>query len=84
MLVWLFAETIDAAMKFVRDELGVRPTYLSPGGEAVEIPEIPGFRFYVLGPPRGEASLGDLGAWKFAFVWTSRGGGVAVSAACGE
>lgn len=56
-----FAETIDEAMKFVRDGLGAKPTYHKPGGRPVELPEIPGFRFYVLGPPRDEAALKELG-----------------------
>jgi glyoxylase-like metal-dependent hydrolase (beta-lactamase superfamily II) len=56
-----FAKTIDAAMDFVRDDLGVRPTYHRPGDPPVELPEIPGFRFYVLGPPRDRDMLGQLG-----------------------
>lgn len=56
-----FAKTVDKAMKFVRDGLGTRPTYLKPGGKPIVVPEIPGFRFYVLGPPRDEDDLADLG-----------------------
>lgn len=56
-----FAETIDKAMKFVRDDLGVRPTYHLPGADPLEVPEIPGFRFYTLGPPRSLDKLSDMG-----------------------
>src|SRR5687768_10097677 len=45
-----FAKTVDAAMDFVRDNLVDQPTFHEPG-DVVELPEIPGFRFYVLGPP---------------------------------
>jgi hypothetical protein len=56
-----FAKTIDAAMKFVRDQLGVRPTYHLPGAGPLEIQELPGFRFYILGPPHDRDKLGDTG-----------------------
>lgn len=56
-----FAETIDEAMNFIRDELKVRPKYHKPGQPPIELQEIPGFRFYVLGPPRNRDALADLG-----------------------
>ncbi len=55
------AKTIDEAMTFVRTGFGVKARYLSPGGAALEEPWLPGFRFYVLGPPRSLTKLGDLG-----------------------
>jgi hypothetical protein len=55
-----FAETIDAAMTFVRKGLGAEVRYLDPG-ELVEEDWLPGFRFYVLGPPRSEDALKVLG-----------------------
>lgn len=55
------AKTIDEAMTFVRTGMGVKARYLTPGGAAIEEPWLPGFRFYVLGPPRSLNKLGDLG-----------------------
>lgn len=55
------AKTIDEAMDVVRSGLGAKTRYLTPGGAAIEEDWVPGFRFYVLGPPRSEAKLGELG-----------------------
>ncbi|HEX2836819.1 MAG TPA: hypothetical protein VHN77_01695 [Phycisphaerales bacterium] len=58
-------ETIAQALDVLRDLPGARLTYHSPGGAPVELADIPGFRFYVLGPPRDEkkiASMGDHGS----------------------
>ena len=55
-----FAETIDAAMDFVRSELGGITSYHSPG-DLIEPEWLPGFRFYVLGPPRSQDRLKDMG-----------------------
>jgi hypothetical protein len=56
-----FSETVDEAMDFIRTGLGIEPAYLQPGGEAIEPDWAPGFRFYVLGPPRSKAALQNLG-----------------------
>lgn len=45
-----------AALEFVRDRFGKRPTYLTPG-QIQAPPGLPGVRFYVLGPPTVEALL---------------------------
>jgi hypothetical protein len=55
------AKTIDEAMQFVRTGFGKEACYLSPGGAAIEEDWLPGFRFYVLGPPRSAAALSNLG-----------------------
>lgn len=55
-----FAETVNAAMEFVRTGLGAATTYHEPG-QVIEESYLPGFRFYVLGPPRSKTAMGDLG-----------------------
>jgi hypothetical protein len=55
-----FAETVNDAMEFVRKGLGAKTSYHNPG-DLIEEPWLPGFRFYVLGPPRSKDSLTDLG-----------------------
>ena len=55
-----FAETVNNAMEFVRKGLGATATYHNPG-DIIEEPWMPGFRFYVLGPPRSRDALTDLG-----------------------
>jgi hypothetical protein len=56
-----FAPTVHDAMELVRTGLGVKPRYLRPSKKPIEPPFLPGFRFYVLGPPRSAAKLADLG-----------------------
>ena len=56
-----FAETVNEAMEFVRRGIGAQTSYYKPG-DLIEDPLLPGFRFYVLGPPRDENALKDLGA----------------------
>ncbi len=56
-----FAETVNDAMEFVRTGLGAKTVYHQPG-DLIEPDWLPGFRVYVLGPPRDKAALGDLGA----------------------
>jgi len=61
-----YAETVNDKMNFVRTGLGTQqpgfqPNYLSPGGEAREPAWLPGFRFYVLGPPRSKDALSNTG-----------------------
>lgn len=55
------AKTVDEAMTFVRTGFGKEALYKKPGGTAIEEDWLPGFRFYVLGPPTSAASLSDLG-----------------------
>jgi hypothetical protein len=56
-----FAKTVNEAMEFVRVGLGAQTTYHNPG-DLIEEPWLPGFRIYVLGPPRDKEKLKDLGA----------------------
>ena len=59
-----FAETVDAAMKFMRDKLTDDVTFCEPAKTAaapLTPPWLPGWRVYVLGPPRDIASLNDTG-----------------------
>lgn len=55
------ATSIDEAMDFVRTGMGREALYKKPGGAAIEESWLPGFRFYVLGPPTDPARLSDLG-----------------------
>jgi hypothetical protein len=55
------APTVDSGMTFVRTEMVAKADYHKPGGAALEPAFVPGFRFYVLGPPYSEARLRDLG-----------------------
>lgn len=54
-------ETIAQALDVLRDLPGTEVTYHSPGGAPVELADIPGFRFYVLGPPRDEGKISSMG-----------------------
>ncbi|MEM9065194.1 MAG: MBL fold metallo-hydrolase [Planctomycetota bacterium] len=49
-----FANSVNDAMHRVRTETTGRVRYLSPGDGPIEPAWAPGFRFYVLGPPRAE------------------------------
>lgn len=53
-------DSIARALDVVRNFPGAKTTYHSPGPPAIEPPEIPGFRFYVLGPPRDVAKLQNM------------------------
>ena len=55
-----FSESINDAMNFLRTGFGFEARYLSPG-MLIEEPWLPGFRFYVLGPPRSKEALSDTG-----------------------
>jgi hypothetical protein len=55
------AKTTNEAMQFVRKALSANVDYLQPGGNAIEKPWLPGFRFYILGPPKSLAALSELG-----------------------
>jgi hypothetical protein len=56
-----FAETINEAMEFVRTGLGAKTQYHNPGDGPLEESWLPGFRFYILGPPRDKGALNDTG-----------------------
>jgi hypothetical protein len=53
--------TIAEALDIVRKFPGAKTTYHSPGVPPIQLPGIPGFRFYVLGPPRDAAKLANTG-----------------------
>lgn len=55
-----FAETVHEAMEFVRLKLAPERSYWDPGTVFTE-DWLPGFRIYVLGPPRGEEFMADMG-----------------------
>jgi hypothetical protein len=55
------APTVNEAMEFVRTKLTGKPKYHNPGEEVLEPAFAPGFRFYILGPPRSEEALQDTG-----------------------
>jgi len=55
-----FARTVHEAMEFVRLKLAPKPRYWNPGQTIVE-DWLPGFRIYVLGPPRDKKSMADMG-----------------------
>jgi hypothetical protein len=55
-----FSPKVNEAMDLVRKKPGATVTYLKPG-ELREESWLNGFRFYVLGPPRDEQALYDMG-----------------------
>ena len=54
-----FAPTVDEAMDFVRTGTGADTKYLDPGDGPLE--NLPGFRVFILGPPRSEEAIYHLG-----------------------
>jgi hypothetical protein len=56
-----FAKTVNAAMEFVRDGTGGQTIYHNPG-TLIEPDWLPGFRIYVLGPPRDDTALKNVGS----------------------
>ena len=56
----IFAAAARDAMDIARG-LATKPVYLSPGAPAIEPDWLPGFRFYVLGPPRDIDAIHDTG-----------------------
>jgi hypothetical protein len=42
------------ALDYVKRRAGNKPRYCEPGEPPIEIPELPGIRFWVLGPPKDE------------------------------
>ena len=69
-----FAPTVHQAMELVRTGLGVKPRYLRPSTKPIEPAFFPGFRFYVLGPPRSETKLADLGEAGSSELFHAAGG----------
>ena len=59
LLATAFAKTVQSDMEFVRTKLGAKVSYFKPGNVINEM--IPGFRIFVLGPPRDGKKLGLLG-----------------------
>lgn len=55
-----FSETVNEAMNFVRTK-NATCRFCKPGDGPFEEPWLPGFRFYVLGPPCDENALYDTG-----------------------
>ena len=49
--------TVDEAMDFVRTGTGAKTRYFNPGDGPIEEQWLPGFRIFVLGPPRSEQAL---------------------------
>lgn len=68
------ADTVDEAMRYVQTKKNAKVDYLKPGGPAREEPWLPGFRVYVLGPPRDKAALYDLGGHRSAELYGLIGG----------
>lgn len=56
-----FSPTVDEAMDFLRKGTGAKTTHKNPGDGPIEEAWLPGFRFFVLGPPKDEAALNSLG-----------------------
>lgn len=54
-----FATTVNESMEFVRSGTGAKTEYWNPGDLIDD--RIAGFRIYVLGPPRNEDALKNLG-----------------------
>lgn len=55
-----FAKTVHEAMSYASKRAGKLPDFLSPG-RVIELEQLPGVRFYVLGPPRSKEALMKLG-----------------------
>ena len=58
-----FAKTVNEAMEFVRSGTGGKTKYFNPG-DLIEESWLPGFRIYVLGPPRIDEALRNVGSHK--------------------
>ena len=54
-----FAPTVDAAMDFIRTGTSAETRYFKPGDGPLE--DMPGFRIFVLGPPRSESAIQEVG-----------------------
>src|SRR5258708_20373589 len=55
------SESVNEAMNFVRTKLTVPATFKNPGDGPLVEDWLPGFRFYVLGPPRSLEALNNTG-----------------------
>lgn len=55
-----FSPTVDEAMDFIRKGTGGKTEHRFPG-EVIQESWLPGFRFFVLGPPKDETALYNLG-----------------------
>ena len=56
-----FSPTVDQAMDFLRTGTGTNAKHWNPGDGPIEEAWLPGFRFFVLGPPRSVEALNNLG-----------------------
>lgn len=56
-----FAEGLNETMSHVRNGLGPQATFHKPGEGPITPSWLDGFRIYVLGPPRSESALKDMG-----------------------
>jgi hypothetical protein len=48
------AGTTEGALNYVKQRVGNKPRFCQPGEPPIEIPELLGIRFWVLGPPKDE------------------------------
>jgi beta-lactamase superfamily II metal-dependent hydrolase len=51
------AGSTEDALAYVKKRGKGKPRYLAPGEAPISLPELPGIRFWVLGPPRNESQL---------------------------
>jgi hypothetical protein len=56
-----FAPTVDEAMDFLRTGTSGKTDYRNPGDGPFEESWLPGFRIFILGPPRDQAKINNLG-----------------------
>jgi hypothetical protein len=55
------AKGVDEQMRYVTERAGKNVSFRVPGEEVIEPDWLPGVRFYVLGPPRDESALRNMG-----------------------
>ena len=48
------AGSTEDALNYVKQRAGNKPRFCEPGEPPIELPELPGIRFWVLGPPKDE------------------------------
>jgi hypothetical protein len=56
-----FSASVNDAMNVIRLGLSVPAEFHNPGDGPIALDGLPGFRFYILGPPRDQAALNDTG-----------------------
>jgi hypothetical protein len=56
-----FSDSVNQAMNVIRLGLTVPAEFHNPGDGPTEPDWLPGFRFYILGPPRDQGALNDTG-----------------------